>query len=289
MTLPLPTADDRNADQAAYWNGRVGERWRARQQDQDTLLAPIADLLLQRAAVSMGEVVLDIGCGCGSTAIELARRVMPGGRVLGVDLSAPMLERARERAAADLPVEFVLADATVHPFEPAGADLLFSRFGVMFFADPRKSFANMRQGLRPGARLAFACWREPQRNPWLMLPLEEACRHVPRPPASSPGEPGAFAFADESRVRDILEGAGFADIGLEGLELSLDIGTGRGLEAAVEAAISMGPASRALEGQPAKLRAAATESIRAALARYQAGDAVALPGAIWIVTARNPG
>lgn len=286
--MPLPSADDRNADQAAYWNGRIGERWRARQQDQDTLLAPIADLLLQRAAASAGEVVLDIGCGCGFTAIELARRVMPGGQVLGVDLSAPMLERARERAPADLPVEFVLADATVHPFEPGAADLLFSRFGVMFFAEPRKSFANMRRGLRPGARLVFACWREPQSNPWLMLPLEEACRHVPRPPASDPEEPGAFAFADASRVRGILEGAGFAEVELEALELSLDIGLGRGLEAAVEAATGMGPASRALEGQPASLRAAATESIRAALARYQVGDAVALPGAIWIVTARSP-
>lgn len=288
MTLPLPDADDRNADQVAHWNGRTGERWRARQQDQDTLLAPIADLLLQRAAASAGEVVLDIGCGCGSTTLELGRRVVPGGRVLGVDLSAPMLERARERVPAGLPIEFALADATVYSFQANGADLLFSRFGVMFFAEPRKSFANMRRGLRSGGRLAFACWREPQRNPWLMLPLEEASRHVPRPPASSPGEPGAFAFADESRVRDILNGAGFTDVGLEGLELSLDIGIGRGLETAVEAATSMGPTSRALEGQPAQLRAAATESIRVALARYHVGNAVALPGAIWIVTARNP-
>ncbi len=285
--MPLPTADDRNTDQVAYWNGRVGERWRTRQQDQDALLAPIAGLLLERAAPAPGETVLDIGCGCGFTAIELARRVVPGGRVLGVDLSAPMLERARERAPADLPIEFTLADATVYPFQAAGADLLFSRFGVMFFAEPRKSFANMRRGLRPGGRLAFACWREPQRNPWLMLPLEEACRHVPRPPASAPGEPGAFAFADASRVRGILEGAGFAEVELEALELSLDIGLGRGLEVAVEAATGMGPASRALEGQPAALRAAATESIRAALARYQVGNAVALPGAIWIVTAQN--
>jgi SAM-dependent methyltransferase len=286
--MSLPAADDRNADQAAYWNGRVGERWRARQQDQDALLAPVAELLLERAAPAPGEAVLDIGCGCGFTAIELARRVTPGGRVLGVDLSAPMLERARERAPANLPVEFVLADATVYPFAPAEADLLFSRFGVMFFAEPRKSFANMRRGLRPGARLAFACWREPQRNPWLMLPLEEACRHVPRPPASGPEEPGAFAFADERRVRGILDGAGFVAIGLEALELSLDIALGRGLEAAVETVTGMGPTSRALEGQSPQLRAAAIESVRNALARHQVGTAVTLQGAIWIVTARNP-
>ena len=286
--MTLIATDERNSDQVAYWNGPVGERWRARQQDQDTLLASVADLLLRGAAASPGEAAIDVGCGCGFTTLELARRVAPGGRVLGIDISAPMLERARERAPAHLAVEFIEADATTYPFEPAAADLLFSRFGVMFFAQPRKSFANIRRGLRREARLAFACWREAQSNPWLMLPLEEACRHVPRPPASSADEPGPFAFADEHRVHDILESAGFESVSLEAVDLSLDVGVGRGLDAAVETAIGIGPASRALEGQPAPLRAAAAASIRAALARYQSGNAVSLPGAIWLVTATNP-
>lgn len=286
--MTLLASDDRNADQVAYWNGPIGERWRARQQDQDTLLAPVTDVLLQRAAPSAGEVVLDIGCGCGSTSIDLARRVLPGGRVVGVDISAPMLQRARERAPADLPMDFIMADATAYRFEPGSADLLFSRFGVMFFAEPQKSFANMRRGLRRGARLAFACWQEPRKNPWLLLPLEEACRHVPRPPPPGPEDPGPFAFADERRVRDILNGAGFREVRLEAAGLSLDIGLGRGLDAAVETATGMGPASRALEGQPPELRAAAANSIRSALARYQVGNAVALPGAIWLVNATNP-
>ncbi|MDE2263299.1 MAG: methyltransferase domain-containing protein [Gammaproteobacteria bacterium] len=286
--MTLIAADDRNADQVAYWNGPSGERWRARQQDQDILLAPVADLLLQRAAPSAGEAVLDVGCGCGFTSIELARRVMPGGRVLGVDISAPMLQRARERTPAGLPVDFIMADATAYGFEPGAADLLFSRFGVMFFAEPQRSFTNMRRGLRSGARLAFACWREPKKNPWLLVPFEEVCRHVPRPPATAPEEPGPFAFADERRVRDILGGAGFREIRLEAVELSLDIGLGRGLESAVDAAAAIGPASRALEGQPPDVRAAAVDSIRAALRRYQAGSVVALPGEIWIVSATNP-
>jgi SAM-dependent methyltransferase len=92
--MSLLATDDHNADQVAYWNGPVGERWRNRQPDQDVLLAPISDLLLRRAAPLAGEVVLDVGCGCGYTTIELARRVAPKGRVLGVDISAPMLERA---------------------------------------------------------------------------------------------------------------------------------------------------------------------------------------------------
>ncbi|HEV2270921.1 MAG TPA: class I SAM-dependent methyltransferase [Steroidobacteraceae bacterium] len=285
--MSLLATDERNADQVAYWNGPAGERWRARQEDQDTLLTPISNLLLQRAAPRAGEVVLDVGCGCGFTTIELAKRVVPGGRVLGVDISGPMLERARGRAPAGLPIEFIEADATAYGFEPAGANLLYSRFGVMFFAEPQKSFANLRRGLRRKARLAFACWREPKRNPWLMLPLEEACRHVPRPPPAAPEEPGPFAFADERRVRGILDGAGFAGISLEAVDISLDIGIGRGLDAAVDTAMGMGPASRALEGQSPELRAAAAQSIRAALTRYQVGNTVALPGAIWLVTATS--
>lgn len=286
--MTLIASDDRNADQIAYWNGPVGERWRSRQADQDALLAPIADLLLDRTAPAAGEVVLDIGCGCGFTTIEIGHRVAPGGRVLGVDISAPMLARACERVPQGLPVEFIEADATAYAFEPGAADLLHSRFGVMFFAQPGKSFANMRRGLRRGARLAFACWRDARMNPWLMLPLEAVTRHVPKPPAASPEEPGPFAFADEHRVRAILQEAGFGEIRLEGAELSLDVGIGRGLEAAVQTVTGMGPTSRALEGQPPELRAAAVESIRSALSRYQVADSVSLPGAIWIVTASNP-
>ena len=286
--MTLLAGDDRNAGQIDYWNGSAGERWRARQEDQDSLLEPVLDVLLQRAAPTDGDGVLDIGCGCGATSIELARRVAPAGRVLGVDISAPMLARARERTPSGLPLEFIMADATAHGFDAGAADLLFSRFGVMFFAEPQKSFANMRRGLRRGARLVFGCWRAPQQNPWLMLPFEAACRHVPRPPPSGPEEPGAFAFADERRVRNILDGAGFDEVVLDPVDLSFDIGFGRGLDTAVTGAMEIGPASRALDGQPRELRAAAAESIRAALAPHQAGDTVALPGAIWVVTAANP-
>ena len=282
------SADDRNADQIAYWNGPAGQRWVKRQEEQDALLAPVAELLLERAAPRAGESVLDIGCGWGGTAFALARRVAPGGRVLGVDVSELMLARARELAPPELPVAFALGDATVYPFEPGKADLLFSRFGVMFFADPARSFANMRKGLRSRGRAVFACWREPRHNPWLMLPLQEAYRHVPRLPETGPEDPGAFSFAAESRVRDILGHAGFAAVNLEPVALTLDIAIDGGLDAAVATASGIGPTSRALEGQPQALQAAALRSIRAGLAKYQAGNRVPLPGAIWIVTAVNP-
>ena len=286
--MPPASADHRNADQIAYWNGPAGQRWVRRQEEQDALLAPVAEVLLERAAPRAGEVVLDIGCGWGGVAIALARRVAPGGRVLGVDVSELMLARARELAPPGLPIEFVLGDATVYPFEPGKADLLVSRFGVMFFADPVRSFANMRNALRRGARMAFACWREPRENPWLMLPLQEAYRHVPRLPETGPEDPGAFSFAAESRVHDILERAGFASVQLEPVNLTLDIAVARGLDAAVATATGIGPTSRALDGQPEASQAAAIQSIRAALQRHLTGNRVPLAGAIWIVTAVIP-
>jgi ubiquinone/menaquinone biosynthesis C-methylase UbiE len=190
---------DRNADQAAYWNGAAGRRWLDRQQTLDLVLEPIHEVLLDRAAVAGGERVIDIGCGCGATTVEIARRVGRKGSVMGVDISAPMLTRARERAPADLPLEFVLADATVHAFEPGVASLLFSRFGVMFFADPALSFANMRKALRPDSRMVFGCWREPRKNPWMILPLQEAYKHVPRLPEVGPEDPGAVFFCSRGQ------------------------------------------------------------------------------------------
>jgi ubiquinone/menaquinone biosynthesis C-methylase UbiE len=286
--VTLPATDEHNTAEIAYWNGPGGERWLNQQQTHDKLLARVAEILLERTGASVGEFVLDIGCGCGATSIALAHRVAPTGRVLGADVSSPMLDRARQLVPKGLPIDLVLADAMVYPFESGRADLLCSRFGVMFFADPVRSFVNMRRGLRRGARLGFACWREPRRNSWAMLPLQEAYRHVPRLPEVGPEDPGPFSFASEHRVRTILERAGFDAIEFEPIEMSFDLALSQGLEAAVDTAMHIGPTSRALDGQPPALRAAAAESIRAALARYEAGGTVPLPGALWIVSAKNP-
>jgi ubiquinone/menaquinone biosynthesis C-methylase UbiE len=277
---------EQNADQIAYWNGPAGQHWTDRQQAQDTLLAPVADILVDRARVNAGMRIIDVGCGCGATTIAFAQKVGPGGHVSGIDISAPMLARARQIAPAGLAADFVLADATVYPFDPASFDLLVSRFGVMFFADPVLSFANMRGALRPSGRLAFACWREPRDNSWMMTSLQAAYKHVPKLPQLGPEDPGPFAFASEARVNRVLSEAGFSGIAMERCDLSLDVGIGRGLDAAVQAALEIGPASRALEGQPPDLRAAATDSIREALAPFVRGPAVLLPASIWIVTAR---
>jgi len=250
------------------------------------LLKPIADALIDRAKPKAGERVIDVGCGGGATSIAFAQEVGSSGHVLGVDVSGPMLARARASAPKELPVDFVLADATVYPFDPASFDLLASRFGVMFFAEPSRSFANMRKALRPSGRLAFACWREPRENPFFMAPLQAVYKHVPKLPQQGPEDPGPFSFASETRVHRILGEAGFTGIAMEPHNLALDVAIGRGLDAAVQGALEIGPASRALEGYPWDVRAAATNSIREALATFAKGETVPLPASIWIVTAR---
>jgi ubiquinone/menaquinone biosynthesis C-methylase UbiE len=284
--MDAPAGHDQNADQIAYWNGPGGQRWASRQQAQDILLAPIAQILIDRARPQPGERIIDVGCGSGATSIAFARKVGPSGHVLGVDVSGPMLEQARQGAPKDAPVEFVLADATIYPFVPASTDLLASRFGVMFFADPANSFANMRKALRATGRLTFACWREPRENPWMMTALQAVYQHVPKLPQQGPEDPGPYSFASEARVKRILGDAGFAGVAMEPCGLSLDIAIGQGLDAAVKSALEIGPASRALEGQPADVRAAATQSVRDVLAPLVKGDTVPLDASIWIVTAR---
>jgi SAM-dependent methyltransferase len=281
-----PTGHEQNADQIAYWNGPGGQRWADRQQAQDIVLKPIADTLIDSARPKAGERIIDVGCGSGATSIAFAQKVGSSGHVFGVDVSGPMLARARASAPKDLPVDFVLADATVYPFDPASFDLLASRFGVMFFAEPSRSFANLRKALRPSGRLAFACWREPRENPFFMAPLQAVYKHVPKLPQQGPEDPGPFSFASEARVHRILGEAGFTRIAMEPHNLALDVAIGRGLDAAVQGALEIGPASRALEGHPADVRAAATNSIREALATFAKGETVPLPASIWIVTAR---
>ena len=280
----MSALDPANADQSAYWNGGPGQRWTALQESQDKLFTPITAALFDAAALQPGEGVIDVGCGAGETTLGAAART---GSALGVDVSEPLLGRARARAAAmGSPARFALADATVHDFSSEAASALISRFGVMFFADPLRSFANLKRGLRAGGRVAFICWREPKLNPWLMLPYAEAVKHVPPPPRPGPEEPGPFSFADPERVTKVLEGAGFADVSLTPVDFTLDVGVGEGLDNAVSKALEIGPASRALDGHPEAARAAAAASIRTALAGVVKDGAVPLGAAVWIVRAR---
>ncbi|MDE3176742.1 MAG: methyltransferase domain-containing protein [Pseudomonadota bacterium] len=276
--------DDANAKQSAYWNGDAGRRWTAIQESQDRLFTEITAALFAAAAPQPGEKVLDVGCGAGETTLRAASLT---GAALGVDVSEPLLARARERAdETGSPARFAHADATAYDFSDHAADLLISRFGVMFFAEPAKSFANLRRGMKPGGRLAFVCWRRPELNPWLMTPLAAALNHLPPQPEAAPDDPGPFAFCDEARVRGILEAAGFTEVSFTPHAFKLDVADGEGLDSAVAKCLTLGPTSRALDGQPEATVQAVRQAVRATLAPYLKGGVVALDGAVWIVRAR---
>ena len=193
----MAPAESNNAAQVAYWNDKAAVTWTALQDRLDAMFAPLTLRALDAASPKPGDHVVDIGCGCGATVLELASRVGPEGSVLGVDVSKPMAARARERiAAAKLGnAQIQVSDASVHNFEAGRADLLFSRFGVMFFADPSAAFTNLRRALRPGGRLLFAAWRPMAENSWFSVPLAAAADLLPPSPPLEPDAPGPFAFA----------------------------------------------------------------------------------------------
>lgn len=282
----MSDATQLHADQIAYWNGPGGAHWVAQQAHTDVQLAPITEAVLATAAAASGERVLDIGCGCGTTTLLLADAVGEGGHVTGLDVSEPMLHWARRRSGARKNLDWVLADAASRAFAPASHDLLFSRFGVMFFGDPVAAFANLRMALRPAGRLVFVCWRAFDENPWMRIPLHAVyAAGIPRMPKPGPDDPGPYAFADPDRVRRVLAGAGWPAPAIAPVDVMLDVGAGGGLDRAVDQVTHIGAASRALREAPEDTRPAAIAAIREALARYQHGNSVALAGAVWVVTA----
>ena len=275
-----------NAAQVAYWNDTAGRTWADLQDRIDRQIRPLGLAAMDRLAPAPGEQVLDVGCGCGDTSLELARRVEPEGGVLGLDISAPMLEVARGRAVASSAhnLDFQEADAQVAAL-PDDRDAVFSRFGVMFFADPAAAFANLRRSLRPGGRLAFVCWRPLAENLWMRLPAEAAAGLVPNAPPPEPGTPGPFAFADPDRVRAILAQAGFTGIDISPHDEAIG---GLDLEGTVEMSFRVGPLGAILRERP-DLAPVLRERVREAVRPWLRDGAVYMPSATWLVSARNPG
>jgi SAM-dependent methyltransferase len=273
-----------NSDQLAFWNGAGGATWAARQEHTDITLKPVMAALLDLAAPCAGERVLDVGCGCGATTLDIARVVGPAGRMVGLDISGPMLAegRARAKAAGIANVEWRQADAATAALEEF--DLLVSAFGVMFFGDPVKAFAHMRRAAAPRARMAFVVWRPLTENPWMEVPMKAVSPHVPPRSKGNPHAPGMFAFADPQRVSQILTAAGWAPPRFDKLDLDLDIAAGRGLEEAVVQSTKIGAVNSWLRGQSTEVVSAAIASIREALAPYLEGDSVRLPSAAWLVS-----
>jgi len=277
--------DDGNRDQIEFWN-RLGQRWVVHQESLDRVWQPLGDAAIQRAAVIPGERAIDVGCGCGATALQLAAKVGPSGSVVGIDVSEPMLARARERAQTlgVSNLDFVQADAATHAFAP-GTDLVFSRTGVMFFRDPIAAFSNLRRALRPGGRLVFVCFRDRELNSWWTVPLAAAATVVASEVPTPPHEPGPFSLADETRLRAILDGSGFGSVVCASSDHDLVLAGD--VDSATEFCVNAGPAARVVTGASDQIRERVRAAIRQSLARYAGPAGVSLRAATWIVEAIN--
>lgn len=273
--------------QRAYWNSEATRRWVTEQARIDQLFVGVTEAALAAAAPRRGESVLDIGCGTGTTLLRLAEAVGPEGRVLGVDISEQQLALARRRidAAGATQARVVLDDAASHDFPPAAFDLAFTRFGVMFFADPVAAFSNIRRAMKPGGRLALTVFRPGTDNPWATASLA-AIRHlVTTPAAPGPEEPGQFSWGDPARVRRILDGAGFRNVALAPLDVEFKIGASAA--EAAEFAMFIGQGARLLHGQPDSIREAARSAFEAFFRTREGPEGVSLPGGLWLVSAQT--
>jgi len=267
-----------------------GEAWARLQDRTDALIEPLGRIAIERLDVRAGERILDVGCGCGQTLLELADRAGPSGHVVGVDISPPMLARARELVAGRPTIALTLADAQTHAFDPGVFDALYSRFGVMFFDDARAAFRNLRAAARPNGRLSFVCWQDLAKNPWAARPLEAVMRLLPAsamPDLMREGRPGPFFFSDPARVRAILGDAGWKDVSFEPVEMPLHLGRAATLDEAVEYSFQIGAAARAMTDAPEALKPALEAALREALAPFASARGVFIDGAAFIVSAKT--
>src|SRR3954451_1956928 len=279
--MPAPTPNPRGA---AFWNSTMGHSWVSQQAVISDVFTPVTNVSLDAAAAKPGEHVIDIGCGTGDTLLAFAKIIGPSGSVLGVDVSVPMLGFAEHRAAeAGLGnVTCALADATSYSFEPRFADLVYSRFGMMFFDDPVKAFTNIRSGMKAGGRLVFVCFRSMPESPWFRVPIEAARPHVPPQPPVDPTAPGMFSFAREERLRGILTGAGFREMALKATDVPIH---GKDITQSMAFITQAGPLPALLENATDEQRTRATEAVRKALAANIGADGRGLCVGLWLVSA----
>ncbi|MFK7896628.1 MAG: class I SAM-dependent methyltransferase [Myxococcota bacterium] len=272
-----------NGQQIEYWNNNAGPTWVESQENMDRMLAPVTNALLGRCAVVPDERVLDVGCGCGDTSIQLGQA---GAAVWGIDISEPMLGRAKERAKSQglSQVAFGQTDAATQALTP-DHDLIVSRFGVMFFDDPEAAFRNLRSGLSPNGRLCFICWQPMVKNPWITT-AGQAVAPFLAPPENPPDPhaPGPFALADADRLRGILAQAGFAEIEIDSTELTLHLADT--IEEAMEMQTRIGPVARAINELEGEVRDQALAAARDALESKMTAGGLNLGAACWLVHAK---
>ncbi len=276
-----------NAQQAAFWEDLAPD-WIAALEYSEVVSAPFGASAMQRLSLVDGLRVLDIGCGDGSTTIEISREVGESGMAVGIDIAPAMVAEANKTAtaAAALNTMFRVADAQVEEFEAASFDAIYSKFGVMFFADPTAAFVNIRRALRPDGRLAFACWENIFANEWMFVPGSAVVSVTgSMPPMPGPGEPGPFSLSDPDHVAMLLEEAGFGDV-----EITPQAETVVLVESHIEPLVSLtrrvGPVREALLISDEETAARIDVAVRAAILDRAVDGVISLAAAALIVSAR---
>lgn len=280
----------RNEEQRAYWD-ELAPEWIAAQHDLESVGGWFGDRAQEALAVDPGEYVVDIGCGTGESTVALAHRAGATGRAVGVDISTAMVAEAARRAASvdGVNVSFVVADAEEAPVAD-GADAVFSRFGVMFFADPERAFSNLLLSLRPGGRLAVVVWQQVFANEWMLLPGMAALTATGSlPPMPAEDEPGPFSLSDPDKLRRVLVSAGFTDVDVQPSQHALVVEREE-VDGFVRRALAVGAAREAIRargGDPAVAETIAAQLRQDLLDRIADAPSTSLSAAAWLATARR--
>lgn len=280
----IPDVAPSNVDSARAWDGDQGAYWAEQETRFNEGVAGYQHRFLAAAEIKPTERVLDIGCGTGQTTREAAR-LAHNGTVLGVDLSSRMIEVACRRAIDDGidNVEFIRADAQIHPFPPRQFDVAISRIGVMFFGDPVAAFSNITRALRPGGRLTFLVWRAAELNEWIteIARVVAAGRSVPEPPADAPGP---LSLADPDRAGALLAAAGCTDITFDDVREPMRFGPDA--DAAYRFVRGMGFVGTMLGELDESARARVLDDLRGSIDAHSTPDGVRYRSAAWIIRAR---
>ena len=277
-----------NEQQADFWSGPGGQSWVDNQMQMDTMLQPLGDAALQLLNLKNARHVMDIGCGTGTTTINIAQKLSAGGRVTGADLSEPMIEFARQRLLDEgiSNAEFVTSDLQEDELQPETYDAAFSRFGVMFFDQSVKGFANIRSAMKPDAPIAFVCWQSPTHNLWHSAAMAVAKEFIEMPAAQDPRAPGPFAFAEPDYVNSILVDAEFKRVSLTPHEQEVELFSGQTVRAAAENFARINPVIGSyISSVDDSAAATFFDALADTLSSYHKDNALRFPSATWLVTA----
>jgi ubiquinone/menaquinone biosynthesis C-methylase UbiE len=278
----MDVTDQTGNQQTKLWNGAAGRSWVETQDLLNQIFRPFEDLLVNAVRARSGNRVLDVGCGTGSTTLAVARLLGATGSCAGIDVSEPMIAAARLRSERErTAARFIRADAEIHAFESASFDMIISRFGVMFFDDSVRAFANLRRAATDNAFIQFIAWRSAEENAFMTTAEQAAAHLLPNLAPRRPDAPGQFAFADPRRVQTVLEESGWTEIDIRPVDVVCTLRE----EDLNDYLTRLGPVGLALQDVDEWTRTQVIKTVRPAFDAYVQGSEVRFTAACWMVSA----